>query len=211
MAQTKTFMTDAGPALADDGKPTRTWAQSHGMYLAGRSVLDEADAVAAAMEAKWGCGRLRLLVGSELREKFDRQRYLLNRAIWHGDLEDVRREAPRMVKAWNALDRAATEAGAKPLDPKVWEVTQPNGRVAAIVQTSEDAHFVVADGRKVDVYTLEEIARLLEGYPGLSKIKHAFPGASVVEVRKSVADPLDAFSDSRQPIDEPLLDDEIPF
>ena len=43
------------------------------------------------MEAKWGCDRLRLLVGPELREKFDRQRYLLNQAIWHGDLEAVRR------------------------------------------------------------------------------------------------------------------------
>ena len=63
------------------------------------------------MEAKWGCDRLRLLVGPELREKFDRQRYLFNQAIWHGELEAVRREANRMVVAWQTLDRAATAAG----------------------------------------------------------------------------------------------------
>ena len=41
------------------------------------------------------------------REKFDRQRYLVNQAIWHGELEDVRRETGRMVNAWLALDRVA--------------------------------------------------------------------------------------------------------
>jgi ectoine hydroxylase-related dioxygenase (phytanoyl-CoA dioxygenase family) len=62
---------------------------------------------------------LRLLVGPELREKFDRQRYLLNQSIWHGELEDVRRESGRMVNAWHALDRAAEAAGALNLNPLV--------------------------------------------------------------------------------------------
>ena len=42
------------------------------------------------MEDKWGNGRLRLLVSTELREKFDRQRYLLNMAVTNGALADVR-------------------------------------------------------------------------------------------------------------------------
>ena len=74
------------------------------------------------MEAKWGVDRLRLLVSPELREKFDRQRYLLNQAIWHGELEAVRRESLRTVKAWLALDAAATAANKPPLQPLVWEV-----------------------------------------------------------------------------------------
>src|SRR5258708_6557656 len=88
-----------------------SWARSAGTYIAGRAYLDGADETAAEMEAKWGCDRLRLLVGPELREKFDRQRYLLNQAIWHGELEEVRRESNRMVAAWLALDRAAESAG----------------------------------------------------------------------------------------------------
>lgn len=211
MARTKTLTTEAAAFVVDDSRPTRTWDRSHGLYLAGRAVLDEADAVAAEMEAKWGCGRLRLLVDADLREKFDRQRYLTNRAIWHGDLEDVRREAPRMVKAWRALDRAAVAAGHAPLDPLVWEVRLANGSVAAIVPDDHHANRVVAQGRAVSVYTLDEIGRLLDGYPALSKIKHAFPGASVEAVRRNVGDPLDAFADSGPALDEPLVEDAIPF
>ena len=72
-----------------------SWARTHGTYLAGRAYIDGADETASEMEAKWGADRLRLLVTPELREKFDRQRYLFNAAIWHGDLESVRRESGR--------------------------------------------------------------------------------------------------------------------
>jgi hypothetical protein len=100
----------------------KSWARTPGTYIAGRAYIDGADETAAEMEAKWGCDRLRLLVGPELREKFDRQRYLLNQAIWHGELEAVRREQPhgrRMAGAgpgrgcrWQAADLAAGLGGA---------------------------------------------------------------------------------------------------
>src|SRR6187455_446643 len=95
--------------------PNHLWSRSHGGFIAGRSYIDGADQTAAEMEAKWGVDRLRLLVSPDLREKFDRQRYLFNQAIWHGELEVVRREAGRMVTAWLALDKAATAAGKQPL------------------------------------------------------------------------------------------------
>ena len=63
----------------------RTWASTPGTYIAGQANIDGADKVAVEMEKKWGCDRLRLLVDTELREKFDRQRYLFNAAVWHGD------------------------------------------------------------------------------------------------------------------------------
>ena len=84
------------------------WQQSAGMFIAGQEHVDEMDLTVIEMERKWGVDRLRLLVGVELREKFDRQRYLTNQAIWFGDLESVKRETARMVKAYQALDRAAT-------------------------------------------------------------------------------------------------------
>lgn len=203
-------------AVSTDGE-TRTWARSHGTYIAGRAYLDEADLTASEMEAKWGADRLRLLVGPELREKFDRQRYLLNQAIWHGDLEGVRRESMRMVNAWLALDRAATAAGKAKLDPLVWEISvadpehaEGQGYVAAIVPTNEHAHLVQADGRKVAVYTLEEIGRLLTAVPGVAKAKLIFPGAAVVSVKRNIADPLLAIHDTREPLDE-KTGDEIGF
>lgn len=189
-----------------DTRPGMPWAGTNGQYIAGRAYLDEADHTAAQMEAKWGADRLRLLVAPEMREKFDRQRYLLNQAIWHGDLESVRRESMRMVKGWLALDRAATEAGAAVLSPSVWEIAMPDGGVAAIVPDASHYSAVQADGRKVAVYTLEDVARLLAGFPELAAVKHAFPGAKVTAVRRSVDDPLDSVGDTST-----SLDDEIPF
>lgn len=182
-----------------------SWSRTPGTAIAGRAYLDEADLTASEMEARWGVGRLRLLVGPELREKFDRQRYLLNRAVWHGELEDVRRESMRMVKAWLALDRAASDAGHGALSPQVWEVALANGSVAAIVPDYDHARLARGDGRKVAVYTLEEIGRLLSEFPQIAKAKVAIPGAEVVEVRhRGVDDPLDGFVDSDGALDDPL-------
>lgn len=188
-----------------------TKANSVGVYLARRAHLDEADKVAAEIEGKWGCDRLRLLVGPELREKFDRQRYLLNQATWHGELEDVRREAARMVTAWRALDRAALAGGAEMLSDKILELRLSTGTVVAICADIPAAKLVEPNGRAMQVYLLEEIARLLEGYPELVKAKDTFPGATVSEVRRRVEDPLLAFHDSAKRIDEKFVEDEIPF
>jgi hypothetical protein len=203
-----------GDAVVEPMTDPRSWARSHGTYIAGRAYLDEADQTAVEMESKWGVDRLRLLVGPELREKFDRQRYLLNQAIWHGELEDVRTQAMRMVKAWYALDAAAQDYGKQPLDPLVWEVvvkqTDEHGAdssyVAAIVPGNSHAYKVVAEGRKVAVYTLEEIGNLLAAMPKVAKIKELFPGATVTVTRKSVDDPLDGIHDTERPLDDPLDD-----
>lgn len=188
----------------------RKWTASHGEMIAGRSYLDEADATAAEMEAKWGADRLRLLVGPELREKFDRQRYKLNHAVWHGGLEEVRAESGRMVKGWLALDRAAAAAGKAPCDPRVWEIALPDGTVAAIVPDIADARRIHGEGRRVSVYTLDEIAVMLDRHRDLNLVKVEFPGATVTAVRRSVGDPLDGVADTRDDIDWGRGDD-IPF
>ena len=179
-----------------------SWARSPGTYLSGRAYIDGADETASEMEAKWGCDRLRLLVTPELREKFDRQRYLFNQAIWHGELEAVRREAGRMVAAWLALDRAAVAAGKLPLSPQVWEVPLEDGTVAAIVPGMAHGKSVIAEGRAVSVFTIEEIGRLLSNYPEIAKAKLVFPGATITAVSRSVDDPLNAVRDTDLPIDE---------
>lgn len=178
------------------------WDRSHGEYIVGRSFLDGVDALAVTMEAKWGNGRLRLLVSQELREKFDRQRYLLNQAITAGTLEMIRREAPRMVNAWKALDQAAEQAGANQLPPGVLEVTLDDGSVVAIAQDYDSR---LAKGRAVAVYTLDEIGRILSRYQALNVVKLTWPGATVVKVDKSIPDPLDGLreaTDLNDPIDD---------
>jgi hypothetical protein len=197
--------------VKEDTRPLgapHSWARTPGTYISGRANIDGADQAAVEMERKWGVDRLRLLVTPELREKFDRQRYLFNQAVWHGDLEAVRREASRMTAAWLALDKAATAAAASVLSPQVWEVTLTDGSVAAIVPDGAAAHGVMAQGRKVTVYTLDEIARLLSHYPQIALAKQTFPGATITAVRRP-EDPLDAIADTLGGIDDPL-DDPIP-
>ena len=212
----KTNFSVMGDAVAEPMSDPRSWARSHGTYIAGRAYLDEADQTAAEMEAKWGADRLRLLVAPELREKFDRQRYLFNQAIWHGELEEVRQQSMRMVRAWLALDTAATQAGKGKLDPQVWEIAVPDldkpddptaaSYVAAIVPDHQHARAVSAEGRKVVVYTLEEIARLLAAMPSIAKSKVVFPGASVTAVRRAIDDPLDGVHDTENGLDDDLND-----
>ena len=200
------------------------WMATPGMYLAGRAALDEADALEVDLELKWGRDRLRLLVSTELREKFDRQRLLTSDARWKGDLEDVRREAGRMVKAWKALDKAAEAAGAQVLDPAIWEVCLEDGTVATIIKEPQLANRILAEGRKINVYTLDEIAMLLSHYKEVLAVKLAFPGAEVTKTRTRVLDPLDmpfgpdaegAIVEAGLPIDGIQafgdISDEIPF
>jgi len=188
----------------------RVWANSHGTYIAGQAAIDGTDSVAIEMERKWGIDRLRLLVSTELREKFDRQRYLYNQAIHYGELIEVQTQAARMAKAWQALDAAAQAAGKDQLDPMVWEVVVGEGSedaiVASIVPDAHHAHKVVADGRAVMVYTLAEIGRLLHAFPAIAKAKQVWPGATVTATRKTVDDPLDGIADSERGLDDPLDD-----
>ena len=180
------------------------WQLDPGTYIAGQEEIDDLDLVAIEMERKWGADRLRLLVPKELREKYDRQRYLTNQAIWHGDLEAVRRETKRMIAAWRALDRAAEAAGASSLSPEVWECVGHHGEVYALVRGPHEARAVTVSGRFVKVYTLDEIAHLLDGFPELAKTKETFPGAMVYKARTSVTDPLDGLPDSKEPLNDPL-------
>src|SRR5512134_3295607 len=86
-----------------------------------RAIIDGLDQLACEMERKWGVGRLRLLVSDLLRAKFDAQKDKLDAAIASNLVQHVPTHAEGMKRAWQALDRAATEARHPPLSPEVWE------------------------------------------------------------------------------------------
>lgn len=203
MARTKSAAAN-NPVVDHGSVRTGPWSNTHGTFISGQAFIDEADKLAVEVETRWGAGRVRLLVDAELRTKFDRQRYLFNQAIWHGDLEQLRREAGRMAAAWRALDRAAAASDHQPLDPQVWEVALENGTVAAIVPDYDHAAKVAADGRRVAVYSLEEVGRLLSAYPGIVVAKVVFPGAEVTQIRRTIDDPLNAIHDTSAPLNDSL-------
>ena len=178
------------------------WSASNATFLAGVSHTDGVDALAIEMENKWGCDRLRLLVPAELREKFDRQRFKLAAARRNADLEGLRIECERMKLAYATLDAHATASMQQPLDPQVWEVAMADGTVVAIVPDRVRAKMVRAEGRKMAVFTLEEIANLITLHDFVTQAKLQWPGAEVVRIAKHVDDPLDALRPTT--LDDPV-------
>lgn len=149
-------------------------------WLSIQAAIDGVDHLAVEMERKWGVGRLRLLVPVELREKFDRQQRKFGEAVNGYDVAEATKHGGAMERAWRALDAAAAQAGAQSLAPVVWEAATEDGRVIAIVRLVEEAHAVTHDGRYVEVWSLDEIVRVLKANPTIGKAKEVFPGARVV-------------------------------
>lgn len=181
------------------------WMRSNAQYISGRSHLDEFDLVAREIEAYWGCDRLRLLLSVEHRERFDRRRYELNRAIWEGDLEDVRREVALSIKAWRACHEMAKAAGHRRMQPDVWEMAMPDGSVLVLCRNMEDMQLVRPDGRKMAVWSLEEVCNMIANNEvWASAVKIECPGAKVTRIRQA-SDPLSGLDADRK------LDDPIPI
>jgi hypothetical protein len=154
-----------------------------------RAALDGVNHVASEMERKWGVGRLRLLVSDLLRAKFDAQRDKLDAAVASNLVQHVQVHAEGMRRAWQALDRAATEAHHPPLSPEIWECRLPtSGEVVAVVRTDAEASLVC---REMRVFTLDEVGKAIEALgEAVLEAKRMFPGATVTAVR-STKPPMD--------------------
>lgn len=153
-----------------------------------QALIEGVDHVVREAEAEWGLDRLPGLVGDELRCRFRRQEAKWRDALqaaWSADiltramLDDVTLHAGAMQRAWSALSAAASEAGHRPIAPEVWEARLKDGTVAAIVQTNAEASRVIASGRHLAVYTLEEVANVIDSLGLVKLAKLEFPGVKV--------------------------------
>lgn len=149
-----------------------------------QAIIDGVDELARAMERKWGVGRLRLLVSDLTRARFDNQLAVWNDAIWNEDIGTVRTVAEAVRRAWSALDAEATQAGAEPISPDVWEGRTSDGRVFAITRTNAEAYAAKAEGRAALVYTVDELARIVEvdELRVVNAVKTEIPGAEVTSI-----------------------------
>lgn len=150
------------------------------------AIIAGVDHVASEHERRWGRGRLRLLVSDLLRAKFDAQAAKLDAALQSGQVLQIQIHADAMRRAWQVLDRAATEAGCEPLSPEVWECVLPaSGEVVAIVRGEAEASLVAVER---PVFTMREVAQAIEllGKTTL-EAKRTF-GASVAAVRAATID-----------------------
>ena len=152
-----------------------------------RAIVDGLDQLSREMERKWGVGRLRLLVSDLLRAKFDAQKDKLDAALLTERETYIRTQADGMKRAWAALDKIAREAGEQPLSPEAWECVLPGtGEIVSIVRTEAEADHICRECR---VFTLDEIARVIEGLPdAVLEAKQVFPGTLVTRVSKPKID-----------------------
>lgn len=149
-----------------------------------RSALDGLDHLAAEMERKWGIGRLRLVVGDDLRIKFDRQAVMVDKFLWDdaADTATVVAKLQAMKRAWHALDQAAATLGASTLPAAFLECSLPDGGTIAVVAEGTGGE-LPADGRRITVYSTAEIGRMVAAASAVLTVKREFPGAEVTAVR----------------------------
>ena len=116
-----------------------------------------------------------------------------------------------MQRAYRAADKAATESGAKSL-PEQWEVKLKDGTLAIIVRGDNEEALAagraedIAAGREASVWTLEEVAMLIEQFGAklnpLMQMKRFFKGA-LTEVEVKREDPVNHID---RPFDDSLED-----
>lgn len=152
-------------------------------YSEIKSALDGLDEVASQAERKWGYGRLPLLVDDGLRAKFDRQMANVDKVLQHDgvSLGEILAQLAAMRRAWAALDAAAVAQGHLPRTADALECVLPDGTVCLIIDPRSGAD-PKPDGRRIVVYSTDEIGRMIAAMAETLVVKREFPGAVVERV-----------------------------
>lgn len=149
-------------------------------------ALKPLDRVARDMEARWGVGRLPRLVSPEMSARFGSARDRLNAAIRANDGEEVAKRAAVLIRGWQALDRAATDAGCEALPLRTIGV-EHEGRAYVVAWDRGDVHkaaTLASDPARV--VTVNELLVAWEALRAqVEGVKQAFPGAEVVRAKLS--------------------------
>ena len=162
-------------------------------------ALAPLDQVAAKMEAKWGCDRLPRLVSTDLAARFGSARQKLDEAIRANDPDLTARRAEVLIRGWQALDQAATEAGHTSMPPDTWSVRHGE-RTYTVVLNRRD-HDIVArlSPTPENVVTINELLLAWSQWAPAAfaeQVKAHWPGAEARTARSERSE---------------VLDDEIPF
>lgn len=144
-------------------------------------ALKPLDRVAVEFEAKWGVGRLPRLVPPDMAARFGSARDKLNEAIRENDGEAVAKRAAVMIRGWQALDKAASDAGCEALPLRTVGVRH-EGRSYVVAWDRADVHkAAMLSAAPENVVTVNELLVAYEALRAkIDGVKQAFPGAEVV-------------------------------
>jgi hypothetical protein len=152
-------------------------------------IITLVDTRAKEVNRRWGHNRLPYLVPLEWMEKFKRQKNSWDLAAFEctgsplpADLERMRVQGEAMLRAYDKLEQIATESGRGGLPAGQWEFELKDGSLVILVQDKADMAQVKRNGREAQVWSLDEIAEVIQNFPILSAAKDIFPGAEVMQV-----------------------------
>ena len=161
-------------------KSSQRMASAHHQQL--MAMIEAVDEIGRSMDDKWGVGRLPRLVDPLTAAKFARQVEKFGKACWGPELGDVAAHAPAMVRAYQALDQMAQAAGHRPIPPEQWEFDTAEGLVI-LVRHSDEIARAQTHGRRCQIWSLDEVAKIVGLHPFLVSVKIHFPGAAIVKTR----------------------------
>ena len=132
------------------------------------------------VERIWGVDRLPGLVGVGTRKKWWAAVAALYEAVRANDEDRVLELVQNLQKGLTKLVEEAEAAGYGPLDPDIWETPMSGGKILQIVRTFPADTFQPRDS-EVLMWTLEDVAKLIEAQTVINQIKEQFPGAIIKE------------------------------
>jgi hypothetical protein len=189
------------------GAPPPTRSQ---MLTQAADIITLVDTRAKEVNRRWGHNRLPYLVPLEWMEKFKRQKSSWDLAAFEctgsplpADLERMRVQGEAMLRAYDKLEQIATESGRGPLPAGQWEFELKDGSLVILVQDKAEMAQVDLHGRSAQVWSLDEIAEVIQNFPILSAAKDIFPSAEVMQVEVATSRKVKA------KLDDELSD--IPF
>ena len=107
---------------------------------------------------------------------------MLNTAIRDNNAVMVSAIVDNMLVGLQQMVAEAKAAGYGPLDPDIWEAPLLDGRILRLVRSFPSSS-CVPDNRDVILWTLEDVARMVEKQESINLIKQIFPGAEISDVR----------------------------
>lgn len=164
-------------------------------------ALQEADAAILDHQKIWGEGGAVRYVSADLASRYCEQWRRFNVAICTGDAGQIEAHANGMVKALDAVDRAARAAGHQPPRPVLLKVTTPKG-VEVVIVAEHSSELLRRTGA---VFTEEELGRILDdaGADFAAAVKGIWPGATIKDVKR-VGDAMKDGTNSQAPFDDPV-------
>lgn len=121
--------------------------------------LYELDIVAHKLTMKWGVNRLVDLASPELKARWASQNSKLEDAVIAANVQLVEELIQGSVRGWQALEKAAIEAGHVPYETLFFEVVTDDGMVYRVVRHPEDVHALTVKGPDDGVIDIASLVR----------------------------------------------------